>query len=46
LNVEKLKEAVTKVLPSVDVVIGYRAGFDPLHGEPYFMEKVDYVADL
>ncbi len=30
MNVEKLKNAVREVLPSVDVVIGYRAGGDPL----------------
>ncbi|MGD0229158.1 MAG: 4Fe-4S dicluster domain-containing protein [Syntrophorhabdales bacterium] len=46
MNVERLKEAVIEVLPSVEVVIGYRGGFDPLHGEPCFVEKAGQVEEM
>jgi ferredoxin len=46
LNVEKLKKAVTEALPSVDVIIGYRQGFDPLHAEPCFIKTAEQANDL
>ncbi len=46
MNVQKLKEAVIKALPSVDAVIGYRAGFDPLHVSPCFIEKAEQVEEM
>jgi len=46
VTVEKLKEAVRKILPEVDVVIGYRQGFDPLHATPFFMTKPEQVDQL
>jgi formate dehydrogenase subunit beta len=38
LKIEKLKQAIKETMPTVDVVIGYRQGFDPLHAEPCFMK--------
>lgn len=46
MTVEKLKEVVQKVLPEVDVVIGYRQGFDPLHATPAFITKPEQVDQL
>ncbi len=46
MSLEKLKEAVRQVLPEVDVVIGYRQGFDPLHATPAFVSKPDEVDQL
>ena len=46
MTIEKLKEAVRKILPEVDVVIGYRQGFDPLHATPFFMTKPEQVDQL
>jgi ferredoxin len=46
LNVEKLKEAVREVLPSVDAVIAYRAGGDPLHAEPCFIKDAGRIEEL
>jgi len=46
LTLEKLKEVVRQVLPEVDVVIGYRQGFDPLHATPCFITKPEQVDQL
>lgn len=46
MTIEKLKEAVRKILPEVDVVIGYRQGFDPLHATPFFMTTPEQVDQL
>ena len=46
MNEQELKKAAKEVLPSVDVVIGQRAGFDPLHAEPCFATKPEDVDDL
>lgn len=46
MTLEKLKEVVLKVLPEVDVVIGFRQGFDPLHATPYFIIKPEEVDQL
>jgi len=46
LNVEKLKSAVRAVLPSVDAVIGYRAGGDPLRAEPCFIKDEKLVEEM
>jgi formate dehydrogenase subunit beta len=46
VTLAKLKEVVQQVLPEVDVVIGYRQGFDPIHATPYFITKPEQVNDL
>ena len=46
MNLKRLKEAIIEVLPSVDVVIAYGAGFDPLHVEPRFVTEAAQVEDL
>lgn len=46
MNLEKLKEIVRKVLPSVDVVIGYRNGVDALHPVPCFVTSPEEVDSL
>ena len=46
MTIEKLKEAARNILPEVDVVIGYRQGFDPLHATPYFITKPEQVDQL
>lgn len=46
MSIEKLKEAVKKILPEVDVVIGYRQGFDPLHATPYFISQPEQIDQL
>jgi ferredoxin len=46
LNEERLKKAVAEVLPSVDLVIGYKQGFDPLHAEACFIKNPDGINDL
>ncbi len=43
---EKLKEIVSKVLPEVDVVIGYRQGFDQLHAIPHFITTPEHIDQL
>jgi len=46
LNAKKMKEALREALPSVDVVIAYGPGFDPLHAEPCFIKDAGRVDDL
>ncbi len=46
MDVEKLRKAVAEILPGVDVVIGCRQGFDPLHAEPFFITKPEQIEDL
>lgn len=46
MSIERLREAVKKILPEVDVVIGYRQGFDPLHATPYFISQPEQVDQL
>lgn len=46
MTIERLKEIVHKVLPDVDVVIGYRQGFDALHATPFFITKPEEVDEL
>ena len=46
MNLEKLKEVVLQVLPEVEIVIGFRQGFDPLHATPYFISRPDQVDQL
>ncbi len=46
MKVEKLKKAITDALGSVDIVIGYRLGFDALHAEPCFIRKPADVDDV
>ena len=46
MNIEKLKEIVRTVLPSVDVVIGYRKGLDALHPVPCFVTSPDEIDAL
>jgi len=46
VSIERLREAVKKILPEVDVVIGYRQGFDPLHATPYFISQPEQVDQL
>jgi len=36
---EKLKEIINEVLKDVDVVVGYKEGFDKLHTTPCFISK-------
>ncbi len=46
MNLEKLKEIVRTVLPSVDVVIGYKEGLDALHPVPCFVTSPDEIDAL
>ncbi|HME45098.1 MAG TPA: 4Fe-4S dicluster domain-containing protein [Syntrophorhabdales bacterium] len=46
MNLEKLKEIVRTVLPSVDVVIGYKKGLDALHPVPCFLTSPDEIDAL
>lgn len=46
MTIEKIKKVVLEVLSEVDVVIGYRQGFDPLHVTPYFITKPEQVEQL
>ena len=46
MSVEKLKEVVKQVLPEVDVVIGYRQGFDPHHATPAFITGEEEIDQL
>ena len=45
-QVEAIKKAVIDALSKVDVVVGYRQGFDPLHVEPCFIEKPEQAGQL
>lgn len=40
---DKLKEAIAKVLPDVEMVIGYRQGFDKIHATPYFIRTDEQI---
>jgi formate dehydrogenase (coenzyme F420) beta subunit len=46
LKAEKLKEIVGKVLPDVEVLIGYKQGFDALHTTPCFIKGADEAEQL
>jgi formate dehydrogenase subunit beta len=46
VNLERLKEIVRTVLPSVDVVIGYKKGLDALHPIPCFVTSSDEIDAL
>ena len=43
---EELKTSIRAALPGLDVVIGWRRGFDPLHATPHFIHRVEEVDDL
>ena len=45
-QVEALKKAAADALSTVDVVVGWKQGFDPLHVEPCFIEKPEQVEQL
>lgn len=46
MNAEKLKQIVTQVLPEVEVVIGYKQGFDALHTTPCFVRAAEETDQL
>ncbi len=46
MSLDKLKQIVTDVLKDVDVVIGYKQGFDPLHATPHFITSSDQVDQI
>jgi formate dehydrogenase (coenzyme F420) beta subunit len=46
VNIERLKEIVRTVLPSVDVVIAYKKGLDALHPVPCFVTSADEIEAL
>jgi formate dehydrogenase (coenzyme F420) beta subunit len=46
LNPDKLKELVTRIIGDVDVVIGYKQGFDALHATPAFVTKAEQADQL
>ena len=46
MTIQRLKEIVRQVLPEVDLVIGYRQGFDALHATPWFVTKPEQVDEL
>jgi len=46
VSLDKLKQIVTDVLKDVDVVIGYKQGFDPLHATPHFITSSDQVDQI
>ncbi len=43
---EEIKESIIKVLPDLEVVLGWTSGFDPLHGSPLFMYGKEDVESL
>ncbi len=43
---EKLKNVISEVLKDVDVVIGYKEGFDKLHTTPCFITKPEQIDDI
>lgn len=46
MNLERLKTIIREVLPSVDVVIGYKKGLDALHPVPCFITSAEEVDGL
>lgn len=46
MDAEKLKKAVSEVLPKVDEVIGCKQGFDAVHAEPCFVTKPEQIEEL
>ena len=46
MQLEKLKETVAKVLPDVEAVLCYKAGFDPLHAVPLFLRKAEDIENI
>lgn len=45
-HLEELKEKIKAALPGLDVVIGWEAGFDPIHATPLFIRKPEDVDRL
>ncbi|NLW36676.1 4Fe-4S dicluster domain-containing protein [Syntrophorhabdus aromaticivorans] len=43
---EKLKNVISEVLKDVDVVIGYKEGFDKLHATPCFITKPEQIDQI
>ena len=43
---EKLKEIINQVLKDVDVVVGYKEGFDKLHTTPCFVSKPEQLDEI
>lgn len=41
-----LKETVARVLDDVDMVIGYKNGFDAIHATPHFITSTEEIDDL
>jgi len=46
VSLDKLKQIITDVLKDVDVIIGYKQGFDPLHATPCFITKPEQVDEI
>jgi formate dehydrogenase (coenzyme F420) beta subunit len=46
LSIDALKEIVGKVLKDVDLVIGYKEGFDALHATPHFITSPEQIDKL
>ncbi len=46
MSLDKLKQIITDVLKDVDVVIGYKQGFDLIHATPCFVTKPEQVDEI
>jgi ferredoxin len=46
VKTDKLKEVVAKVLGDVDLVVGYKQGFDAVHATPHFITSADQIESL
>lgn len=45
-SLEELKAKIIEQLPDLDLVIGWKQGFDPLHASAHFMKKAKDVEQL
>jgi len=43
---EELKNSIRKVLPELDMVIGWGKSFDPLHATPHFIRRQEDIDEL
>lgn len=46
IKIELLKKKVKEVFPQVSLIIGYMAGFDPLHPVPFFIRKEEQIEKI
>ncbi len=46
MGLEKMKEIFSTLLTDVDVIIGYKQGFDKLHATPHFVIKPEQIEEI